>query len=348
MKAGVLYSIEDLRIQDVAMPDPSDDEILIKVNVCTICGTDVRVYHYGHKHICFPRITGHEVSGEVVKTGEKVKDYKVGQKVAVAPAVPCGRCYYCQRGMQTMCLNLKGIGYHFDGGFAQFMVVPEIAIRSGCVNIIPDNLSFEEAALAEPLACAINGQELSRISLGDTVVIVGAGPLGCMHVQLARVRGAGKVILVEVSSSRGEFARRFFPPDILINPLKEDAVQKIKENTDGRGADKVIVACSSAKAQEESLKMVSPRGIVNFFGGLPKDKPYIRFDSNLVHYGEFYVVGTHGSAPYHNRLALNLLSQGKIKVKELITHRLPIKNLKEGINLAESGKAMKVAILPWE
>lgn len=150
------------------------------------------------------------------------------QRVAVAPAVPCGKCYYCQRGMQTMCLNLKGIGYHFDGGFAQFMVVPEIAVKSGSVNIIPDNLSFEEAALAEPLACAINGQELSQIGLGDTVVVIGAGPLGCMHMQLARVKGASKVILVELSSSRIDFAKNFVMPDVVINPSKEDTIQKIK------------------------------------------------------------------------------------------------------------------------
>ena len=346
MKAGILYAIEDLRIQDVSIPDISEKEILIKVEVCAICGTDIRVYHYGHKHIRFPRTTGHEVSGEIVEVGKKIRDYKMGQRVAVAPAVPCGECYYCRRGIQSMCLNLKGIGYHFDGGFAQFMVVPEVAIRNGCVNLILDDLSFEEAALAEPLACAINGQELSKIGLGDTVAVIGAGPLGCMHMQLARVKGAGKVMLVELSSSRADFARDLAMPDVIINPSKEDAVQNIKEQTNGRGADKVIVACSSGKAQEESLKMVSPRGIVNFFGGLPKDRPYIQFNSNLVHYGEFYVVGTHGSAPYHNELALNLLSLSRIKVKELITHRLPLESLQEGIHLAESGKAMKVAILP--
>jgi len=348
MKAAVLHTIEDLRVQDVTTPHPSEEEILIKVEVCTICGTDIRVYHYGHKHIRFPRITGHEVSGEIIEVGKEVKNYKIGQRVAVAPAVPCGECYYCRRGMQSMCLNLKGIGYHFNGGFAQFMIVPEVAIRNGCVNIIPDNLSFEQAALAEPLACAINGQELSKIGLGDTVAVIGAGPLGCMHMQLARAKGASKVILVELSSSRIDFAKDFAMPDIVINPSNEDAIQKIKEETNGRGADKIIVACSSGKAQEESLKMVSPRGIVNFFGGLPKNKPYIQFNSNLMHYGEFYVVGTHGSAPYHNELALNLLSQGRINVKDLITHRLPLERLEEGIHLSESGKAMKVAIFPQE
>ncbi|NQS90346.1 alcohol dehydrogenase catalytic domain-containing protein [Patescibacteria group bacterium] len=346
MKAAVLKTIENLKVEEIPKPVPSPGEILIKIEACTICGTDIKAYHHGHKHIRFPRVIGHELAGEIVEVGEKVKNYKLGQKIAVAPAIPCGSCYYCRRGMQSMCLNLKAIGYHYNGGFAEFMVVTEDAVKNGCVNLLPSNISFEEGALAEPLACVINGQELSQIKLGDTVVIVGAGPLGCIHIQLARVRGATKVILIELSSSRIDFAANFFKPDVIINPSCDDAISKIRKETQGRGADKIIVACPSGKAQEDSLKMVSPRGIINFFGGLPKDKPFIKFDSNLIHYGEFYVVGTHGSAPYHNKLALQLISSGRIKVEELITHRLPLSKLEEGIRLAESGESMKVVIYP--
>jgi len=346
MKAAVLKGIEDLEIKDISKPLPSPEEIVIRVKACTICGTDIRVYHYGHKHIHFPRITGHEVAGEIVEVGKKVKDYKKGEKVAVAPAIPCGKCFYCRRGMQSMCVNLKAIGYHYDGGFAEFMLIPENAIQNGCVNHIPEDLSFEEASLAEPLACAINGQELSKISLGDTVAIIGAGPLGCIHIQLARVKGASKIILIEISQERIELIQKIVPVEVVINPSREDVVKRIKEETGGRGVDKVIVACSSRKAQEQALHIISPRGIVNFFGGLPKDEPFIKFNSNLIHYGEFYVVGTHGSAPYHNELALNLISRGRIKVKELITHRLPLDKLKEGIHLAETQRGLKVLIEP--
>jgi len=344
MKAAVLNGIEDLEIKEIPRPTPLNYQILIKVRACTICGTDIKVYHHGHKHIRFPRIIGHEVAGEIIEVGSKVKDYKVGERVAVAPAIPCGTCFYCRRGMQSMCANLKAIGYHYDGGFAEFMLIPEDAVHNGCVNRIPSNLSFEEAALAEPLACAINGQELSKISMGDIVVVIGAGPLGCIHMQLAHTKGAIKVILVELSPERIEFAKGIASPDVIINPSQEDAIKRIKEKTEGRGADRVIVACGNGKAQENSLEMVRARGIVNFFGGLPKDKPFINFNSNLVHYGEFYVVGTHGSAPRHNKLALNLISQEKIRVSELITHRLPLEKLREGLCLAESGKAMKVLI----
>ncbi len=346
MKAAVLKGIENLEMEDISRPTPSPQEILIKVKACSICGTDIRVYHHGHKHMRFPRITGHELSGEIVEIGKRVEGHKLGEKVAIAPAIPCGRCYYCRRGMQSMCINLTAIGYHYDGGFAEFMVVPEDAVRNGCVNTIPSELSFEEAALAEPLACAINGQQLSQIDLGNTVVVVGAGPLGCIHLQLAKAKGASRTILVELSRERIDFAKKFAFPDIVINPSSENAIQRIKEETEGRGADRIIVSCPSGKAQEESLSMVAPRGIINFFGGLPLDNPFIKFNSNLIHYGEFYVVGTHGSAPYHNELALSLISQEKVRIKELVTHRLPLERLEEGLALAESKKGMKILINP--
>jgi len=346
MKAAVLKGIENLEMEDISRPTPSPQEILIKVKACSICGTDIRVYHHGHKHMRFPRITGHELSGEIVEIGKRVEGHKLGEKVAIAPAIPCGRCHYCRRGMQSMCINLTAIGYHYDGGFAEFMVVPEDAVRNGCVNTIPSELSFEEAALAEPLACAINGQQLSQIDLGNTVVVVGAGPLGCIHLQLAKAKGASRTILVELSRERIDFAKKFAFPDIVINPSSENAIQRIKEETEGRGADRIIVSCPSGKAQEESLSMVAPRGIINFFGGLPLDNPFIKFNSNLIHYGEFYVVGTHGSAPYHNELALSLISQEKVRIKELVTHRLPLERLEEGLALAESKKGMKILINP--
>ncbi len=346
MKAAVLKGIENLEMEDISRPTPSPQEILIKVKACSICGTDIRVYHHGHKHMRFPRITGHELSGEIVEIGKRVEGHKLGEKVAIAPAIPCGRCHYCRRGMQSMCINLTAIGYHYDGGFAEFMVVPEDAVRNGCVNTIPSELSFEEAALAEPLACAINGQQLSQIDLGNTVVVVGAGPLGCIHLQLAKAKGASRTILVELSRERIDFAKKFAFPDIVINPSSENAIQRIKEETEGRGADRIIVSCPSGKAQEESLSMVAPRGIINFFGGLPLDNPFIKLNSNLIHYGEFYVVGTHGSAPYHNELALSLISQEKVRIKELVTHRLPLERLGEGLALAESKKGMKILINP--
>ncbi|MGB9677455.1 MAG: alcohol dehydrogenase catalytic domain-containing protein, partial [Candidatus Ratteibacteria bacterium] len=295
-------------------------------------------------HIVFPRITGHEVSGIVEKVGKNIKEYKEGDRVAVAPAIPCGRCYYCRKGQQTMCENLKAIGYHYDGGFAEYMLVPENAILNGCVNKLPDNLSFEIACLAEPLACVINGQILSKIEVGDTVLILGAGPIGILHALLAKINGACKVILADISEERIKQAE--FTGSYLIDMSKKDIYEEVKKITDGHMADRVIVAVGSSKAQEISLKLVSKRGSINFFGGLPKESPYIQFDSNLLHYGEFFVVGTHGSTPLHNKIAIELLSSGKIEVEKLITDKLPLEKIKEGLKMVENKKGLKVLIIP--
>jgi L-iditol 2-dehydrogenase len=344
MKGAILKDIEELEIKEVKVPEPKENEILIKVKSCAICGTDIKVFHHGHKHIVFPRITGHEVSGIVFKVGKNVKEYKEGDRVAVAPAIPCGKCYYCRKGQQTMCDNLKAIGYHYDGGFAEYMLVPENAVLNGCVNKIPDNLSFELASIAEPLACVINGQILSRIETGDIVLILGAGPIGILHALLAKINGAGKIILADISEERIKEAE--FTDVYLVNMSKNDIYEEIKNITDGHMADKVIVAVGSKNAQELSLKLVAKRGSINFFGGLPKESPYIQFDSNLLHYGEFFVVGTHGSTPLHNKIAIELLSSGRINAEKLITHKLPLEKIKDGFEIVENKKGLKVLIIP--
>jgi len=344
MKCAILKEIEKLEIEERRIPDPKENEILIKVKSCAICGTDIKVFHHGHKHIVFPRITGHEVSGVVFKVGKNIKEYKEGDRVAVAPAIPCGKCYYCRKGQQTMCDNLKAIGYHYDGGFAEYMLVPEDAVLNGCVNKIPDNLPFEIASIAEPLACVINGQILSRIEIGDTVLILGAGPIGILHSLLAKINGASKIILADISEERIREAE--FTGVYLIDMNKKDIYQEVKKITDGHMADKVIVAVGSKNAQELSLKLVAKRGSINFFGGLPKESPFIQFDSNLLHYGEFFVVGTHGSTPLHNKIAIELLSSGRINVEKLITHKLPLEKIKDGFEIVENKKGLKVLIIP--
>jgi len=345
MKAALLKDVGNLEIKEVKKPLCSVHSILIRVKACAICGTDLKVYRYGHRLIKFPRITGHELAGSIVETGSEIKRYKQGDRVTVAPAVPCGECFYCRRGIQGMCDNLTAIGYHYDGGFAEYMLIPSIAIKNDCVNILPDNLTFEEAALTEPLAAVMNCQEISTIKLGDTVVIMGAGPLGCFHADLAKTKGAGKVIMVEVSSSRLEQSK-ISGADIFINGSEENPVERVLEETNNRGADVVIVACSSGKAQEDALGMVCKRGQVNFFGSLPKDKSVIGFNSNIVHYKECVISGTHGSTPQQNQLVLSLLSEKKISLKKYITHRLPLDELLSGLEMIEKGEGQKIIINP--
>jgi len=343
MKAAILQDIGKMEIVDAKMPACDPAGLLIKVGACAVCGTDVKVYHHGHKHIVPPRITGHELAGEIVEVGKTVKGYNVGDRVAVAPAVPCGECRYCLGGMQSMCDNLIAIGYHCDGGFAEFMAVPPVAVRNGCVNRIPDNVSFEEAALAEPLACTINAAELTHTGIGQTVVVIGAGPIGCLHIMLSKSIGATQTIMIDISQERLDMSK-IAQADLYINSREVDPIKAVRDATGGQGANVVITACSVGKAQEQALEMTAKRGYVNFFGGLPKDNPYIKFNSNLLHYGEFYCVGTHGSAPRHNAMALSLLGAGKIKTSALISHRLPITKVLEGIEITEKAKGLRVII----
>ena len=343
MKAALLREVGSMEITDVPVPECPPDGLLMRVHSCAVCGTDVKVYRHGHRLIVPPRITGHELAGEIVEVGKDVTGFEVGQRVAVAPAVPCGKCRYCRRGIQSMCDDLTAIGYMCDGGFAEFMAVPPLAVANGCVNSVPENVSYEEASLTEPLACCINAHELAWVGLGQTVVVIGAGPIGCLNVQLARARGATRTILMDISDRRLELSR-WVNADLCLNSLEEDAAARIIDETEGVGADIVIVACSSGKAQEQALDMVAKRGVVNFFGGLPKDDPYINFNSNLTHYREFYIVGNHGSTPRQNALALDLIAAGKIDARSLITHRLNISRTIEGIEITERGEGLKVLI----
>jgi L-iditol 2-dehydrogenase len=238
------------------------------------------------------------------------------------------------------------MGYQFPGGFAEFMIVPRNVLAVDGLNRIPEGLGFAEASLAEPLACVLNGQELARVGEGDTVVVVGSGPIGCLHVRLARARGAARVILVDLNATRLAQAAALVNPDVAIAFGDTDPVQAVLDATDGRGADVVITAAASGVAQEQGLRMLARRGRLSLFGGLPKDAPTITVDSNLVHYRELTIVGVNGSSPAHNRAALDLIASGRVPVADLITHRLPLDRVLDALDIVARGEAIKVTIEP--
>src|SRR3954452_380043 len=346
MKVARFYAPGDVRLEDMDEPTPGPDEVKIRVRNCSTCGTDVKIFNNGHPNMTPPQVMGHEIAGEVVEVGSEVAGWSVGDGVQVIAAIPDGTCEECRRGRLTVCTNQTSMGYQYPGGFAEYMIVPRAVLAVDGLNRIPDGLSFAEASVAEPFACVLNGQELAGVGVGDDVVVVGAGPIGCLHVRLARARGARRVFLVELNRARLDMSAEKVHPDATICGAEVNAVDEVLKLTDGRGVDVVITAAASGAAQEDALQMAARSGRISFFGGLPKDKPTITLDSNLVHYRELTIVGANGSSPAHNKKALELIASGEVPVGDLITHRLRLSQLHEAIDLVASGGAIKVTIEP--
>ena len=246
----------------------------------------------------------------------------------------------------TVCPNQTSMGYQYPGGFAEYMVVPKAVLNVDGLNRIPDNLSFAEASVAEPFACVLNGQELARVGDGDDVIVVGSGPIGCLHVRLARSRGARRVFLADLNRERLDQAADLVKPDATICSGEVDIIEAVRDLTDGRGVDVAITAAAAGVTQEQALQYTARQGRISFFGGLPKDNPVIACDSNLVHYRELTIVGANGSSPQHNKQALELISTGAVPVDDLITHRLPLDGVLDALKIVAAGDGIKVTIEP--
>lgn len=348
MIAAVYKGIGQMVVEEVPTPSVQDGELLVKVKACAICGGDLRTFHHGHAAIKPPIILGHEFAGEVVAVGANVDRYVVGDRVIVAPGIGCGHCSYCLSGNQHLCYHRLTLGHQFNGGFAEFVRIPAIAVQAGNVNAIPDSVDYLSATLAEPLACVINGQEAMQIQLGDTVAVIGAGPIGIMHAELARSRGAGKVFLINRSLPRLDRARSL-GYDAYISSQQGDAVQQVMNLTNGLGANVVIVTAGSEAAMQKGLAMTSKMGKICFFAGLPKDKPQVTIDANFLHYRQITVYGTFSSAPRHNALAIELIRSGKLNVEYLLTHAVSLQHIHKGLELVEKQVGMRVAVVPhWD
>jgi len=346
MLAARFHAPGDIRLEDVPEPTAGPGDVVIRVRNCSTCGTDVKISRYGHHHIVPPRTMGHEIAGEITEVGDGVSGWSPGDRVQVIAAIPDGTCPDCRAGRFTVCPHQTSMGYHYDGAFAPYCRVPAQVLAVGGLHRIPDGVSFAEASVAEPLACVINGQELARVGKGDDVVVLGAGPIGCLHVRLARASGAARVILVDLHRERLDQAAAVARPDAAICSAEEDPIAAVVGFTDGRGVDVAITATAAGAAQEQALQMLARRGRLSLFGGLPKDKPTITLDSNLVHYRELLLVGANGSSPEHNARALDHIATGLVPVADLITHRLPLDDVLEGIEIVARGDAIKVTIEP--
>lgn len=352
MKALRFYAPEDVRLEDVEEPTCGPDEVKLRVRNCSTCGTDVKIFHNGHQNLSPPRTIGHEIAGQVVEVGADVNatygsDWEVGDRAQVIAAVPCGECHECRKGWMEVCQNQTSIGYQYDGGFAEYMIVPKQVLKVDGLNRIPDNVGYDEASAAEPFACAINAQEQLGIEEGDFTVVFGAGPIGCMHIRIARgVHKVGPVVLVDINAERLKMSADAVSPDHVINSAEEDVVAKVMELTGGRGADVVITATPANVTQEQAISMAARQGRISFFGGLPKNDPFIKADSNLIHYRQLHVHGANGSSPAHNKRALEYISTGQVPVKDLITKHIPLENVLDAFTIVKNGEAIKVTVEP--
>ncbi len=343
MKAGVLQDINDVRYMTVADPDLEPGDLLLKVKAATICGTDIRILR-GKKTsgIRYPSVLGHEFAGVVADNGGHTQ-FSVGQAVCVCPQFACGRCEYCIRGAENLCRSLKAVGYEIDGAFAEYIRIPAAGVRSGNVFAMPEGLSFEKAALAEPLACVMNGQDRVGVNLGDVVTVLGAGPIGILHVKLARLSGARTIIVSEPSAMRREAALRA-GADIVIDPSTEDLIARVRAESDGLGADVAIAAIGVPSLANDALHLVRHRGRVSLFAGFSKDVQ-AALDVNAIHYNELIVTGAFGLTRFWFETALKMIASGGLETDSLLTHRFGLQDIVAALATAEQGAAIKVAIV---
>jgi len=346
MKAAVLEELGKLVVKDVPDPETGPDDALVKVRACAVCGSDIRIFHHGNNRVRPPAILGHESSGEIVAVGERVTGFRVGDRVALGADVPCGECAVCKAGYGNNCTINYAMGYQFQGSFAEYVPLNRIMLGYGPVHRIPDHMSFEEAVLAEPLACVLNAVEFTGIKLGDVVVVIGAGPIGCMIIPVALMSGAAKVIAINRSPGRLEFAKKV-GADVTVCSSEEDQIERVLDETNGFGADVVFTANPSPGSHADALHMAKNRGRVNLFGGLPAGTK-VELETNLIHYKELVVSGAHGSVPRHHRQAIDLIASGKLDVRPFVSHRFPLEEIGEAFRTAESKEGLRVIVQPGE
>ena len=343
MKAFVYHGERNFSIDQIERPEAKAGEAVAKVLCASICGTDLRTYRFGSSKLKAPMTIGHEGCYEIVEVGEGT-DLTVGERYTMAPAIGCGECKNCKRGRTNMCSRLETIGYEFPGTFSEYIKIPKKAIERGHLIKVPQGVTPEVATVAEPIACAINAQSFLNIGKGDNVVIYGAGYLGCIHAELAFMKGAGKVIIGEVSEKRRASAGRLVPQAHIIDTKDAGYVELIKNIVGTDGVDVVITACPAGITHKQGLELLSNNGRISLFGGLPGDNNF-HIDSNLIHYKELSVFGAHASTVTQNKEALYMIATGKLEVEKYIT-KFAFDDIVKAFDSLISEDAEKAVIIP--
>jgi L-iditol 2-dehydrogenase len=348
MKAAVYQGKEQLIVQEVADPSLEAGEVLLQIDACSVCGTDMRTYRHGDKKIAPPRILGHEFCGRVIESranGES--NVKVGDRVVMYIVMPCGDCRYCTAGRQNLCVKRTTMSYHHDGAFAPYMKVPAKAVGEGnLIKVDNDDITSAHLSLSEPLGCVMNAANRLQIGFKDTVAVIGAGPIGVMHALLARLAGAQKVWMLDISDSRLDMMKQFDIDGVVKVNTDSSHYQQMQELTDGFGPSVVIVANSVAQSQADALEIAGKGAKVEFFGGLPKSKPEALLNTNHLHYKELLLSGSYSEKMSDFQSAYALINSGRFPADKIITHTLPLERITESFVLMETGQSLKVCILP--
>lgn len=343
MTAAVLYGKEDVKIEKVPIPRVDEGEALIKVQVALTCGTDLKVYQRGYhaRMIVPPALFGHELAGVVEQVGNNVKAFRPGMRVVALNSAPCQSCFYCSKHQENICEDLL----FNNGAYAEYIRIPRRIVDSNMLAI-PNNVSFEEAAMVEPLACVLRGLHETRVEIGDTITVIGGGPIGLMFIQVGKLTGCN-VIAVVKRDSQVDAARRLGADEVVQIGSVADPVAAVRSYTpEGRGADVVIEAVGRPEAWEWSVDMVRKGGTVNFFGGCASGTK-VQLDTNRLHYSEVTLKATFHHTPESVRKAFALIAEKKIKGADYITGEAPLSRLQQVLrHMLNRNGDIKTAIIP--
>ena len=345
MLAGVLHSKEDLRLERIAIPAIGPSDILVRVKAALTCGTDLKVYRRGHhaKMITLPAPLGHELAGDIVMVGEAVNRFELGERVVAANSAPCHKCFFCRRDEKNLCENLLFV----NGAYAEFIRIPGRVVDSNTYRV-PDHVDYREAALSEPLACVLKGVDDTRVRAGDTVTVIGLGPIGLMFVRVAKIAGA-RVIAIGRRQEQLDRAEHLGAEVLVESRRGNDPSDEVRRQTEGgRGSDIVIEAVGSPHAWRQAVSMCRTGGTVNFFGGCPKDT-VVCLETSRLHYSSLTLRATFHHTPVHVREALEMVSRGDLIPSDFIAGEAPLREIATVFRAmtTHSGR-LKTAILPGE
>jgi L-iditol 2-dehydrogenase len=342
MQAIVYHAPGDIRVEEIAKPECAPGGLLVRVDACAVCGTDLKSRQHGNPRIKAPLAMGHEFTGIVENS--TVGEFLPGDRIVMATSVACGQCFYCKRGWRNLCQDLAPMGFTYPGGMAEYVAIPALALQGGHVIKVPPHVEAKCAALAEPVSCAVNSVQQCDVQQGDTVLVMGAGPMGVLNALVARAAGAGTILLSEPNPLRRKQAEQF-DLDRIIDPEAEDVSKIVSDVTDGRGADVVIVAAPAILPQEQALSLVRRRGTVCLFASLPPGKSSLTFDSRMLHYGEIRLIGSSDSTPEHVHGAVSMIAEKRIPAEKIASHCLPLDQIEQAFELMRSGEALRVVLL---